>query len=83
MPLDVFAALGALVRAELVRNKPQPPRTPADEAVPQQPAIPAPPPPADPPPTEPPPAAAPATTPSPARPGLFSRMLRKLAALFR
>ncbi|MGW7250092.1 hypothetical protein [Streptomyces decoyicus] len=78
MPLDVFAALGALVRAELVRNKPQPPRAPADDAVPQQPAIPAPPPP-----TEPPPATAPAAAPPPARPGLFSRMIRKLAALFR
>ncbi|MGW2027958.1 hypothetical protein ACWCPC_38565, partial [Streptomyces decoyicus] len=40
MPLDVFAALGALVRAELVRNKPQPPRTPADGTVPQQSAAP-------------------------------------------
>ncbi|MFC9231625.1 hypothetical protein ACFTZI_22145 [Streptomyces decoyicus] len=83
MPLDVFAALGALVRAELVRNKPQPPRTSADGAVPQQPAIPAPPPPAEPPPAEPPPATAPAAAPPPARQGLFSRMIRKLAALFR
>ncbi|WP_327701295.1 hypothetical protein [Streptomyces decoyicus] len=78
MPLDVFAALGALVRAELVRNRPQPPRAPADGAVPQQPAIPAPPPPADPP-----PATAPAAAPPPARPGLFARMIRKLVALFR
>ncbi|MEU9482341.1 hypothetical protein AB0D83_01475 [Streptomyces decoyicus] len=83
MPLDVFAALGALVRAELVRNKPQPPRAPADGAVPQQPAIPAPPPPAEPPPTEPPPATTPAAAPPPARQGLFSRMIRKLVALFR
>ncbi|KOG46825.1 hypothetical protein [Streptomyces decoyicus] len=81
MPLDVFAALGALVRAELARNRPQPPRSPADEAVPQRPAIPAPPPPTEPPPTEPPPATA--ATPPPARPGLFARMIRKLAALFR
>ncbi|MEV5126437.1 hypothetical protein AB0K49_27170 [Streptomyces decoyicus] len=78
MPLDVFAALGALVRAELVRNKPQPPRTPADGTVPQQSAIPAPPPPA-----EPPPATAPAAASPPARQGLFSRMIRRLVALFR
>ncbi|MEU5541829.1 hypothetical protein AB0G85_05495 [Streptomyces sioyaensis] len=71
MPLDVFAALGALVRAE-ARRTPDPRTAPADETLPRPPASPAPPP----------PAAAPATAP-PARRCLLSRMLRKLAALFR
>ncbi|MER0478027.1 hypothetical protein ABR737_06670 [Streptomyces sp. Edi2] len=38
MPFDVYAALGALVRAEARRTKPVPAPTPADHAATQQPA---------------------------------------------
>ncbi len=69
MPLDVFAALGALVRAELVRNKPRspradPPTTPLPQRRPsrrprrRRSAA-----------DRPPPATAPAAAPPPARPG--------------
>ncbi|WP_328389656.1 hypothetical protein OHS81_33895 [Streptomyces sp. NBC_00400] len=44
MPLDVYAALGALVRAEARRTKPVPAPTPADHAAKQQPSTPVPPP---------------------------------------
>ncbi|MFI0904638.1 hypothetical protein ACH4TE_14015 [Streptomyces sioyaensis] len=75
MPLDVFSALGALVRAEARRTAPDPRTAPAAETVPRPPASPAPPP-------DGPPAAAPDTAP-PARRCLLSRMLQRLAALFR
>ncbi|MFI9075760.1 hypothetical protein ACIGW8_04505 [Streptomyces sioyaensis] len=74
MPLDVFAALGALVRAEARRTAPDPRTAPSDETLPRPPASPAPPPDGPP--------AAPGTAPPPRR-GLLSRMLRRLAALFR
>ncbi|MGW7577056.1 hypothetical protein [Streptomyces sp. NPDC054765] len=77
MPLDVFAALGALVRAEAVRTRPQPAPAHADETAPQQPGIPAPTP------AEPRTgAAAPPAAPPPARKGPLSRLVRKLTALF-
>ncbi|MGX1850145.1 hypothetical protein OIU91_37610 [Streptomyces sp. NBC_01456] len=75
MPLDVFAALGALVRAEARRTTPEPGTAPAGETVPPSPASPAPPP-DDPAPTAP-------DTASRVGGCLLSRMLRKLAALFR
>ncbi|MGX1762153.1 hypothetical protein ACWIG5_35520 [Streptomyces lydicus] len=98
MPLDVYAALGALVRAEARRTKPVPAPTPADHDATQQPSTPAPPPaeplaePSAEPPTEPSaelPAEAPAeplpavtAAPSPARKGLLRRMMHRLTALF-
>lgn len=75
MPLDVFAALGALVRAEARRTAPQPRSAPADETAPRPPVSPAPPPDG--------PAPATPDSPSRARGCLLSRMLRRLAALFR
>ncbi|MEV6568111.1 hypothetical protein [Streptomyces kronopolitis] len=75
MPLDVFAALGALVRAEARRSAPQPRSAPPGETAPRPPASPVPPP------------DAPATTTpdgsSRPRGCLLSRMLRRLAAFFR
>ncbi|MFI1302926.1 hypothetical protein [Streptomyces sioyaensis] len=75
MPLDVFTALGALVRAEARRTAPEPRTAPTDATAPRPPDSPAPPP-------DGPPATAPDTAP-PARGCLLSRMVRKLAALFR
>ncbi|MEV7469487.1 hypothetical protein ACWDFH_09955 [Streptomyces kronopolitis] len=75
MPLDVFAALGALVRAEARRSAPHPRSAPADETAPRPPASPAPPP-------DDPASAAPGSA-SRTRGCLLSRLLRRLAALFR
>ncbi|MFJ6789237.1 hypothetical protein [Streptomyces angustmyceticus] len=74
MPLDVFAALGALVRAEAVRTKKVPAPTPSDEATTPRPHPPARPR------TEP-PTAVPAPVPPP-RKGLLARMRKKLRTLF-
>ncbi|MEW1749914.1 hypothetical protein ACIQU1_18575 [Streptomyces angustmyceticus] len=74
MPLDVFAALGALVRAEAVRTKKVPAPTPADEATTPRPRTPARP-------QAEPPTAVPAPVP-PARKGLLARMRQKLTTLF-
>ncbi|MFG2826756.1 hypothetical protein ACGFWI_04645 [Streptomyces sp. NPDC048434] len=86
MPLDVFAALGALVRAEAVRTKRVPAPTPADQSAPQQPGGPAPTPDEQPtavtatPSSSPSPS--PPSSPSPARRGLLARMVHRLTTLF-
>ncbi|MFJ9470712.1 hypothetical protein [Streptomyces caniferus] len=82
MPLDVFAALGALVRAEAVRTKKVPAPTPAEEPATPQPDSQAPPP-AEPPEAvaaEPPQAVT--AVPRPARRGLLARLVQKLTTLF-
>lgn len=78
MPLDIFAALGALVRAEASRTTPKPRSAdaPAAETAAQSPSSPEPPPPAE----SPDPAPEPAPEP-PARRGLRARLLRRLTAL--
>ncbi|MFE3883807.1 hypothetical protein ACFXPQ_13020 [Streptomyces lydicus] len=90
MPLDVYAALGALVRAEARRTKPVPAPSPADHDATQQPSTP--PPPAEPlaepsaelpgeAPAEPPAAVIAVPSPAQARKGLLRRMVHRLTAL--
>ncbi|MFI5520940.1 hypothetical protein [Streptomyces platensis] len=74
MPLDVFAALGALVRAEAARTRTKPAKPPTDQPPAQRSHSPAPPP------AEPPATAAVPTPPAKKRHPL-TRLMRKLTTL--
>ncbi|QIY53911.1 hypothetical protein HEP86_04640 [Streptomyces sp. RPA4-5] len=74
MPLDVFAALGALVRAEAARNRTKPAKPPTDQPPAQRSHSPAPPP------VEPPDTAAAPAPPAKKRHPL-ARLMQKLTTL--
>ncbi|WP_406473370.1 hypothetical protein [Streptomyces platensis] len=74
MPLDVFAALGALVRAEAARNRTKPAKPPTDQPPAQRSNSPAPPP------VEPPDTAAAPAPPTKKRHPL-ARLMQKLTTL--
>lgn len=73
MPLDVFAALGALVRAEAARTRTKPAKPPTDQPPAQRAHRPAPPP------AEPPGTAAPAPPAKKRHP--LARLMQKLTTL--
>ncbi|MGW3012349.1 hypothetical protein ACWC9R_26450 [Streptomyces sp. NPDC001219] len=77
MPLDVFAALGALVRAEAARTRTKSVKPPMNQPPAQRQSSP------EPSPAEPPDAAPAPAPPPPARKHWLARLLRKLTAFLR